>query len=234
MSAAERAAAKAVRSWSAAALEAGRRGGAKAVKTAALSAMEGRRAGAVQTRVCRNAPVQTGARPSPAGAEITAGWSPAGWQAPRRWSAARAQASARRTRMPDASAVATMAAGVITATPAVPALWAAPAGPLVPLITAPISARTMPAVVIPTIVFVIEGKVLDLLDRRPALPRTKRFSRPIAHAGLGAARQERKEERERHGGARKQADHCSPSSEEDLASAGGRSCARSAECHAPH
>jgi len=40
-----------VRSWSAAALEAGRRGGAKAVKTAALSAMEGRRAGAVQTGV---------------------------------------------------------------------------------------------------------------------------------------------------------------------------------------
>jgi hypothetical protein len=123
--------------------------------------------------------------------------------------------------MPDASAVATMAAGVITATPAVPAIRAAPAGALVRLITAPIPAGTIPAVVIPTIVFVIEGKVLDFFDRRRALPRAKRLSRPVADAGLGAARQERKEERERQDDARKQADHCSPFSEEDLAQAAG-------------
>jgi hypothetical protein len=64
---------------------------------------------------------------------------------------------------------------------------------------------------------VIEGKVLDLFDRRPALPRAKRPSRPLGDAGLSAARQGRKEEREQQGGARKQAKHCSPSSEEDLA-----------------
>jgi hypothetical protein len=62
---------------------------------------------------------------------------------------------------------------------------------------------------------------LDFFDRRQELPSAKRPSRPVADAGLGAARQEREEERERRGGARKQADHCSPSSEEDLAQAAG-------------
>jgi hypothetical protein len=101
--------------------------------------------------------------------------------------------------MPDACAAATMAVDGITAAPAVPAIRAAPAGALVRLIAAPIPAGAIPAVVIPTIVFVIEGKVLDFFDGR-ALPSTNRLSRPVADASLGAARCERKEEREQQRG----------------------------------
>src|SRR5271168_1373499 len=138
-----------------------------------------------------------------------------------RWSPAGAKATGGRTRMPDACAAATMAVDGMTAAPAVPAISAAPAGALVRLITAPIPAGAIPAIVIPTIVFVIERKVLDFFAWRPALPRVKCLSPPIAHAGFGAARQEGKEDRERQGGAQKQADHCSPSSEEGLAQAAG-------------
>jgi hypothetical protein len=92
-----------------------------------------------------------------------------------------------------------MAVDGITAAPAVPAIRAAPAGALVRLIAAPIPAGAIPAVVIPTIVFVIEGKVLDFFEGR-ALPSTNRLSSPVADASLGAARCERKEEREQQGG----------------------------------
>jgi hypothetical protein len=102
--------------------------------------------------------------------------------------------------MPDACAAATMAVDGMTAAPAVPAISAAPPGALVRLITAPIPAGAIPAVVIPTIVLVIEGKVLDLFDRRRALPCAKRLSRPVADASFGAAPHERKEEREQQGG----------------------------------
>jgi hypothetical protein len=112
--------------------------------------------------------------------------------------------------MPDACAAATMAVDGMTAAPAVPAISAAPAGALVRLITAPIPAGAIPAVVIPTIVLVIEGKVLDFFDRG-ALPRTNRLPGSIADASLRAAGQERKEEREQQGGVRKQARHRSPS-----------------------
>ena len=119
--------------------------------------------------------------------------------------------------MPNGCAAPTMAADGMTAAPAVPAIRAAPARALVPIITAPIPTGAMPAVVIPTIVLVIEGKVLDPFDRLPALPRAKRPSRPLGDTGLGAARQGRKEEPEQKGDARKQANHCSPFSGEDLA-----------------
>ena len=102
--------------------------------------------------------------------------------------------------MPDACAGATMTADGMAAAPAVPAVRAAPARALVQIIAAPIPAGAMPAIVIPTIILVIEGKVLDLFDRRPALPRPKRLSRPGADASLGAAPHERKEDREHEGG----------------------------------
>ena len=70
-------------------------------------------------------------------------------------------------------------------------------------VAAPIPAGTLPAVVVPAIVLVIEGIGLGSLDRRPTFPSKQPLSRPFADAGLGAARHERKEERQQQGGGRR-------------------------------
>lgn len=72
----------------------------------------------------------------------------------------------RRAGMPDAYAVAAVAPDRIAAAPAVPAIRAAPTVISIPLIAAPIPTRAVPAVVVPTIVGVIEGIILDCLRWR--------------------------------------------------------------------
>ena len=98
--------------------------------------------------------------------------------------------------MPNPDAVGAMAADPITAAPAVPAIRAAPARALVPIITAPIPAGAMPALIVPTIVLVIEGIVLSSFDCRPASPPMNRVSGALADAGFRAAREGRKDERQ--------------------------------------
>ena len=181
-------AAKAVGGWSAAGLEAVCRWGVKAMKAAAvLSAVESRPAATLQSRVTGEAAIQTGAGRSAGGSKMTPGRSFGAPQTRGRRRAARAKAAARSAGMLNANAVGTMPANVIAAAPAVPAIRAAPAVAIVQLITAPIPAGTMPAVVIPTVVFVIEGKVLGLFDRRRALAPINRLADPIADASVGAA-----------------------------------------------
>lgn len=92
----------------------------------------------------------------------------------------------RRPGVPNADAVAAMSPNQVTAAPAVPAIRAAPAIAAIPLIAAPIPTRAVPAVVIPTIVEVIEGKVLDFLHRGRAFECRKSACATIGDARFGA------------------------------------------------
>jgi hypothetical protein len=74
-----------------------------------------------------------------------------------------------------------------TAAPAVPAIRAAPAKAVQPLVAAQVPARALPAIVVPAVVAIIVGRiVLSFFDPHQELQWRKRASGMIANARLRA------------------------------------------------
>jgi hypothetical protein len=97
--------------------------------------------------------------------ETWRGWSDAAWEA-RGHGRAAAKNMGRRAVMPSADSMGTMEPHPVATAPAVPAIRSAPTQAVIPLVTAGVPAGSLPASVVPTIIAVFEGIVLDCLDRR--------------------------------------------------------------------
>jgi hypothetical protein len=72
----------------------------------------------------------------------------------------------RRAMMPNADSMGTMEPYPVAAAPAVPAIRAAPTQAVIPFVAARVPAGALPASVVPAIIAVIKGIVLNCLDRR--------------------------------------------------------------------
>src|SRR5271165_277990 len=94
-------------------------------------------------------------------------WSDA-WEA-RGYGRAAAKNMGRRAVMPNADSMGTMRPDPVAAAPAVPAIGAAPSQAVIPFVTARVPAGALPASTVPAIIAVIEGIVLNCLDRRRVL-----------------------------------------------------------------
>jgi len=110
----------------------------------------------------------------------------------------------RKPGMPNADAMAAMAADQEAAAPAVPAIWAAPAKTSVPFIAAPIPPGAVPAAVVPAIVGALEGIVLNSLRGRQASKGRKSASGVVGEARFGAIAERQSRQRQERSNAQSQ------------------------------
>jgi len=114
------------------------------------------------------------------------------------WTERHAAQDMRGTGMPDANAMEAIPSGVGAATPAIPAIAAAPAVASNPLVAAPIPPRTVPAVVVPAVFIAIGGEVLDPLDRLRALASRLQGLRKKAYGRRVRVRRQDEENEQHH------------------------------------
>ena len=128
---------------------------AKAMQTQSAAARETWRCGSAKAVEMRNA----------AAYKTWPRWSDAACEA-RGCGRAGGERMGGRAMMPNADSVGTMEPYPVAAAPTVPATGAAPSQAVVPFVTARVPAGALPASVVPAIIAVIEGIVLNCLDRR--------------------------------------------------------------------